>query len=90
MPVVSFTVTWPNGSSEHCSSPSRAITEFLDARSYTVSEFATAAKAGLDEASNRVLAKFGFACSAAADQWYQLSRRIDQLPTDATVTVSYP
>lgn len=89
MPVVYFTVTWPDGVAESCSSPSRAITEFLEAKEYRVAEFAQAAKAGLDEASDRVLKKFGFACSAAADQWYQLSQRVAAFEDDDTVSVSY-
>jgi uncharacterized repeat protein (TIGR04042 family) len=89
MPVVPFTVTWPDGTREPCSSPSRAITEHLDTKAYRAEDFAVAVKAGLTEASNRVQQKFGFTCSAASDQLYHLEQRLATIDADAMVIVDF-
>jgi len=69
MPEVRFTIRWPDGREEGCYSPSTAIGRHLAAGStYQLPEFLSRVRAGLNEASARVEAKFGFACSAAMDQ----------------------
>ena len=89
MPVVSFQVTLPDGSIERCSSPSRAITEYLDAKEYRIDEFQRAVTAGLEEASNRVQKKFGFACSAAAEQLQIIEQRVAGFAAEETVSVAF-
>jgi uncharacterized repeat protein (TIGR04042 family) len=89
MPVVNFIVTWPDGTSETYSSPSRAIMEFIHEKEYRAVDFAQAVKAGLDEASLRVQKKFGFACSAAAEQWHRLDQRLHAFEGDEKVHVAY-
>ena len=67
MPEMTFTVRWPDGSVEDCYSPSLVMHDHLaDGETYTVEDFVRRTVAGLAEASERVRARFGFACSASA------------------------
>lgn len=76
MPVVTFRVRWPDGTTERCFSPSRAVAAHLEAgRSYALEDFLARARAALEEGSRRVAAKYGFACSASAEQLQALERR---------------
>ncbi|MEI4474062.1 MSMEG_0570 family nitrogen starvation response protein [Frigidibacter sp. MR17.24] len=69
MPEVRFTIRWPDGAEEVCYSPSTVIHQHLSAgTSYPLPDFLARARAALTEASDRVAAKYGFACSAAMDQ----------------------
>lgn len=69
MPEVHFTIRWPDGLEEQCYSPSTAIKSHLQTgQTYPVPEFLQHVRAGLNEASDRVAAKYGFACSSAMDQ----------------------
>ena len=65
MPEMFFTVRWPDGEARYYS-PSLVIEDHLEAgATYPVAEFADRATAALAIASERVAAKFGFACSRA-------------------------
>lgn len=67
MPEMTFTVRWPDGTAQQCYSPSLVVHEHLDAgTSYTVEDFVQRSAAALQEASDRVRAKYGFACTSAA------------------------
>jgi putative flavoprotein involved in K+ transport len=80
MPVVQFQLRWPDGRVEVCSSPSTAIEEHLAAgRRYQLEEFLARAREGLEHASRRVAERFGFACSAAAEQLAALERTAEAL-----------
>src|SRR5687767_7145453 len=69
MPEMHFRVEWPNGRVEDCYSPSWVIEDHLAVgEAYPVSEFLHRAKTALEIGSERVRAKFGFACSSALDQ----------------------
>ncbi|AZL61433.1 MSMEG_0570 family nitrogen starvation response protein (plasmid) [Tabrizicola piscis] len=69
MPEVIFHIRWPDGVEEQCYSPSTIIHQHLSAgQSYPLDDFVARARAGLIEASDRVAAKYGFACSSAMDQ----------------------
>ncbi|MGO8249120.1 MSMEG_0570 family nitrogen starvation response protein, partial [Rhizobium johnstonii] len=64
-----FVITWPDGQEESCYSPSLIISEFFtEGESYSVADFVDRSRRALTIASNRVEAKFGFACSSAKDQ----------------------
>jgi uncharacterized repeat protein (TIGR04042 family) len=64
-----FRVEWPDGHEERCYSPSYVIEEHLVVgESYTVTDFVTRTRTALEIASERVMAKYGFACSSALDQ----------------------
>ena len=69
MPEMHFHVEWPNGRVERCYSPSYVIEEHLTVgAAYPVEEFVSRAREALEIASERVRAKYGFACSSALDQ----------------------
>lgn len=69
MPEMHFRVEWPNGRVERCYSPSYVVEEHLDVGAeYGVEDFVARVRAALEIASERVRAKYGFACSSALDQ----------------------
>lgn len=75
MPEMTFTVGWPDGSVEDCYSPSLVMHDHLDAdATYTVEDFVARTTRALDEASERVRLRFGFACTSAAATQEQVRR----------------
>ena len=73
MPAVHFTVELPDGMQKVCYSPSTIVKAY-----FTVGEvlsfegFVGKSRIALNEASERVFAKFGFSCSAASDQLQEI------------------
>lgn len=87
MPEVHFTIRWPDGSVERCYAPSTVLRDHLAAGArYPLPEFLARARAGLTAASERVAAKYGFACSAALDQLATLEARAATQPEGGCVT----
>lgn len=69
MPEMHFRVEWPNGEVARCYSPSYVVEEHLTVgESYGVADFVARTRAALETASERVMARYGFACSSALDQ----------------------
>lgn len=69
MPEMTFTVRWPDGAEQQCYSPSLVMHEHIEVGAeYSVEEFVTRSTTALNIASDRVRAKFGFACTSAAAQ----------------------
>ena len=72
MPEMTFTVRWPDGRVEDCYSPSLVMHDHLTVGgTYAVDDFLDRSLTALGTASERVRAKFGFACTSAmatADQ----------------------
>lgn len=69
MPVMHFRVRWPDHSELRCYSPSLVVQDFLTPGvSYALDDFVARSREALGIASERVRAKFGFACSQAMDQ----------------------
>lgn len=69
MPEMRFVITWPDGQEETCYSPSLIIRDFFtEGESYPVADFVDRSRKALTIASDRVEAKYGFACSSANDQ----------------------
>lgn len=86
MPEVRFTIRWPDGVEESCYSPSTAIQRHLSAgTSYPLADFLTRARAGLNEASDRVAAKYGFACTSAMAQLARIEAQAATQPADGQV-----
>lgn len=86
MPEVHFTIRWPNGIEETCYSPSTAIHQHLSVgQSYLVADFLDRARAGLQAASNRVEAKFGYHCSSALDQLARIEMQAALQPQSGQV-----
>jgi uncharacterized repeat protein (TIGR04042 family) len=90
MPIMHFHVRWPDASETRCYSPSLVVRDFLTPQQdYPLSDFLARTREALGIASERVRAKFGFACSQAMDQLAEiedLARRFEAQP-GATVTV---
>jgi uncharacterized repeat protein (TIGR04042 family) len=64
---MTFTVRWPDGATQQCYSPSLVMHDFLvDQTDYPIDDFMARSTKALNQASERVRAKFGFACTSAA------------------------
>lgn len=90
MPVMHFDIRWPDASQSHCYSPSLVIKDYFEpGQSYPLDQFVSKAREALQIASDRVQAKFGFACSSAMDQLQQIEQRATQFASlpDAQVQV---
>lgn len=88
MPETPFTVELPDGTLKRCYSPSSVVKKyFAPGDTFTSAEFLGKARASLTEASNRVLAKFGFACSAAASSLEEIEHWASALPPGSTVKI---
>lgn len=91
MPAMHFHLRWPDGSQSRCYSPSLVIKEcFEPGASYPLPDFMRRVSEALHIASERVRAKYGFACSMAMDQLARIER--DAMPfagqPDAQVAVT--
>jgi len=81
MPEMTFTVRWPDGSEQQCYSPSLVMHDFLEpGAEYPVGEFVSRSTEALTIASDRVRAKFGFACTSAAAQLESIETAARQMP----------
>ncbi|MDP3777654.1 MSMEG_0570 family nitrogen starvation response protein [Methylotenera sp.] len=79
MPSIYFSVVWPDETRSQCYSPSTVIKKYIvEGESYEVELFLEKVREGLGEASDRVSAKFGFSCSAAADELRTIEERIEK------------
>jgi uncharacterized repeat protein (TIGR04042 family) len=80
MPEMHFRIEWPNGAIDECYSPSYVIEEYLSVDAeYPVADFVKLAGAALTIASERVQARYGFACSSALDQLAAIRGRAAEL-----------
>jgi uncharacterized repeat protein (TIGR04042 family) len=91
MPVMHFQVRWPDQTELNCYSPSLVIQDFLQVGEiYSISKFLELVREALNIASERVRAKYGFACSQALDQLGEIeivaARFSDHLNQKITVT----
>jgi uncharacterized repeat protein (TIGR04042 family) len=83
-----FHVRWPDGRREACYSPSLVVQDFLTpGESYAVDDFVAKSRAALSIASERVRAKYGFACSSALDQLARIEAAAKGQDPGARVTV---
>lgn len=88
MPAVNFVVQWPDGKEESCYSPSTIIYQFFKAGDQMpLSEFLIKSSAALNQASDRVAAKFGYHCSSANDQLSLIKQRAEHYQ-DQSQTIS--
>jgi len=91
MPVMHFHLRWPDGSETRCYSPSLVVRDYLvPGQHYPLADFLKRTREALGIASERVRAKYGFACSQAMDQLAEIEAiagRFDGRP-DAHVTVT--
>jgi uncharacterized repeat protein (TIGR04042 family) len=69
MPEMHFTVEWPDGTRATYYSPSYVIEEELTpGTDYALGDFLERVTRALNTASERVRARYGFACSSAMDE----------------------
>lgn len=90
MPVMHFHVRWPDDSETRCYSPSLVVQDFfIPGQTYPLADFLGRARAALGIASERVRAKYGFACSHAMDQLSEIEQIASQFDTkpDAQVVI---
>jgi len=90
MPVMHFRVRWPDASETRCYSPSLVVRDYLEpGRRYSLDDFLQRAREALGIASERVRAKYGFACSQAMDQLAEIEGIAARFSAtvDAQVTV---
>ncbi|PLZ03815.1 hypothetical protein CY652_02210 [Burkholderia sp. WAC0059] len=90
MPVTHFRVRWPDGEEADCYSPSSVVTGFFTpGEAYALADFVARSREALGLASERVRAKYGYACSAAMDQLAQIEDRAGRFGDvpEAAVTV---
>ena len=86
MPEVIFTVELPDGSKRECYSPSTVVCNYFQkGDEMPLAEFVS--RRALTEASERVRARYGFACSSAADQLEQIERFTRTQPEEGTVRI---
>jgi uncharacterized repeat protein (TIGR04042 family) len=88
MPEMQFAVRWPDGTEVSYYSPSLVMHDFLDVGSaYPVDEFVRRSSEALDIASERVRAKYGFACTSAMHTQESIALAATRNPLgDVTVT----
>ena len=73
MPAMHFHLRWPDRRETRCYSPSLVIKDhFAPGTRYPLPVFMREMRTALNIASERVRAKFGFACSLALDQLAQI------------------
>jgi len=69
MPEMTFTVQWPDGTTQDCYSPSLVMHDFLDAETtYPIDDFMSRSTTALRQAGDRVKARYGMYCTSAAAQ----------------------
>jgi uncharacterized repeat protein (TIGR04042 family) len=88
MPEVVFTVQLPDGVTKECYSPSTVVFHhFRQGEEMSVAEFVARSRKAFATASERVRAKFGFACSSAAAQLANIEEWTRAYASDATVRI---
>ncbi|MCW2812589.1 MAG: hypothetical protein JWN84_44 [Nocardioides sp.] len=88
MPEMSLVVRWPDGREQDCYSPSLVMHDHLSLGTlYTVADFRQRATHALGIASDRVRAKYGFACTSAAATTDQIAASAAAYDPDELVEV---
>jgi uncharacterized repeat protein (TIGR04042 family) len=85
---MTFDVQWPDGRVQRCYSPSLVMHDYLSTGTdYTVADFLDRSSHALHAASERVRAKFGFACSSAAWTEEEITSTATEFPSNATIRI---
>jgi uncharacterized repeat protein (TIGR04042 family) len=88
MPVMHFRIQWPDRSEANCYSPSQVVSDyFTSGKDYPLDDFVSRAREALNIASERVRAKYGFACSAAMDQLAKIETEAERFADEPDATV---
>jgi uncharacterized repeat protein (TIGR04042 family) len=93
MPEMIFTITWPDGLTEPCYSPSLVIKDYLAVgETYPLPDFLQRSRTALTIASDRVKEKYGFSCSRAMGQLVRIetgAKRFDATTTGGVTVTSF-
>jgi len=88
MPEVLFTIQLPDGVLKECYSPSTAVRGYFSiGEEMPLAEFLRRSRKALAEASERVRAKFGFACGSAAAQLKEIEQWTNNYPQNSVVRI---
>jgi uncharacterized repeat protein (TIGR04042 family) len=88
MPQIVFTIQLPDGLTKECYSPSTVVrNHFRQGEEMSVAEFLARSRKAFPAASERVRAKFGFACSSAAAQLADIEEWTRIYAKDATIRI---
>jgi uncharacterized repeat protein (TIGR04042 family) len=85
-----FRVRWPDASETRCYSPSLVVRDFLaPGERYALEDFLQRTRDALGIASERVRARYGFACSQAMDQLAEIEHIAARFTgaADAEITI---
>jgi uncharacterized repeat protein (TIGR04042 family) len=76
MPEMEFNLLWPDGVETVCYSPSLVVEEHLVVgQVYAIPDLLHRSRLALNEASDRVQARYGFPCSRALNQLATIEER---------------
>ena len=85
---MTFQVRWPDGVEQQCYSPSLVVHDHLSVgATYTVAEFVDRTGRAMAEAGDRVRAKFGFACTSAAETNERITLSANRFPPHEVIEV---
>jgi uncharacterized repeat protein (TIGR04042 family) len=88
MPEVVFTIQLPDGTTKECYSPSTVVLKyFCQGEEMSIAEFLARSRKAFAAASERVRARFGFACSSAAAQLANIEEMARAHASDATIRI---
>jgi uncharacterized repeat protein (TIGR04042 family) len=88
MPEIIFRVGLPDGATMECYSPSTIVRNYFSSgEQMPANDFLVRSRKAFIEASQRVRAKYGFACSSAASQLHEIELRMQNYPPESTVRI---
>lgn len=88
MPEVNLTLRWPDGEASRFYSPSTVVYEFLQpGDSLTIADLEQRGLIALQQASERVRERYGFACTRTDEEAVKLKQRLALYDRDAMVQV---
>lgn len=89
MPEVRLQLQWPDGATSEFYSPSTVVLEYLrPGDALSVAELEQVGVRALQEASERVRARYGFACTRTDEEERRLRLRLGDYAPEATVRVT--
>lgn len=88
MPEVVLELCWPDGESSPFYSPSTVVHNYLrPGERLTIAELEHKGLEALRQASERVRARYGFACTRTDEEASRLRQRLARYPRQATVEI---
>jgi uncharacterized repeat protein (TIGR04042 family) len=91
MPEVTLELRWPDGEASTFYSPSTVVYEFLQpGDQLTIAELEQKGLTALQEASERVRARYGFACTRTDEEALKLRKRLALFNRSDMVEIQQP